>query len=383
MPLSLYMNDASEKPITPEIRATFAGPLLEWYRANKRDLPWRQMQDDAYAVWVSEIMLQQTQVATVIPYFERWVERFPTVESLASAPLEDALKLWAGLGYYARARNLHKAAQVVMERYSGQIPSDPTLLSALPGIGRYTAGAIRSVSFNQPAPIVDTNVIRVLSRVFALDGDPKSGPVQTELWQLAEALIPEGQARDFNQAVMELGATICSPADPACERCPLLSACIAGNSPDPTAWPQIPAGRATVKVTHCSVILREGNRYLIILRPPHGLWGGLWEFPRRVCNAGEEVVECAARAAKEVVGVEPMIESRVGTVKHGVTHHAITLYGFEGVIESDAPVPLDCAEVRWVTLEELDNLPLSAPQVLLVDALRNQTQVNARQGRLF
>src|SRR5438067_2376780 len=170
------------REMKPAVRRAFAGPLLEWYRAHRRDLPWRRLQEDPYAVWVSEIMLQQTQVATVIPYYERWMARFPTIEALAAAPLEDALKLWAGLGYYARARNLHRAAQIVVERYAGRIPSDTNELAALPGIGRYTAGAIRSIAFNQPAPIVDANVARVLTRVFGLPGDPKSGPTQAKLW---------------------------------------------------------------------------------------------------------------------------------------------------------------------------------------------------------
>jgi len=368
--------------VVPEdIQVAFAGPLLDWYRARKRRLPWREREDDPYAVWVAEIMLQQTQVATVIPYYQRWLARFPTTEALASAPPEEVLKHWAGLGYYARARNLHRAAQIVVEQHGGQVPSDPAQLAALPGIGRYTAGAIRSIAFNQPAPIVDANVIRVLSRVFAFEGDPKSRSNQARLWHLAETLIPEGQARDFNQAIMELGALVCSPADPACERCPLRPVCHAGNSPDPTAWPQIPAGRASVRVTHCSTILRDGDRVLVVQRPPHGLWGGLWEFPRRVCESGEAPPDCAARAAREIVGLEARIGERIGTVKHGVTHYAVTLYGFEGRVNSGTPEARDCAAVRWVTLEELTALPLSSPQGLLADALLKHLDAERRGGR--
>jgi A/G-specific adenine glycosylase len=362
-------------------RSAFSGLLLRWYRNHQRDLPWRRRQTDPYAVWVSEIMLQQTQVATVIPYYERWMERFPTVGALAGASLEEVLRLWSGLGYYARARNLHRAAQKVVAEHAGQIPSDPKQLAALPGIGRYTAGAILSIAYNQPAPIVDANVIRVLSRVFALEGDPKSGPAQTRLWHLAEELIPEGAAREFNQALMELGALICSPLDPACERCPVLPFCRAGNSPDPTAWPQIPPGRATVRVTHCAAILRAGERVLVCRRPAHGLWGGLWEFPRCVCQTGETPLECARRAAREVVGVEARIGARVGTVRHTVTHHAIILHGFEGTIESGEPEARDCAAVRWVTPEELEILPLSSPQKNLVGALRQYEKDERTGGR--
>lgn len=354
-----------------DLQAAFAGPLLDWYRAHRRALPWRERQDDPYAVWVSEIMLQQTQVATVLPYYRRWLARFPTVEALAAAPLEDVLRLWAGLGYYARARNLHRAARIVVERHGGRVPSDPAHLAALPGIGRYTAGAIRSIAFHQPAPIVEANVMRVLSRVFALEGDPKSGPNQAQLWRLAEALIPDEQARDFNQALMELGALVCTPTDPACERCPLLPVCHAGNSPDPTAWPQMPPGRTTVRATHSAAILRDGGRVLMVQRPPHGLWGGLWEFPRRVCESGETPPDGAARAAREIVGVEAQIGERIGTIKHSVTHHAITLHGFDARILQGAPEARDCAAVRWVTPEEWTSLPLASPQALLADALRN------------
>ncbi|HXG22975.1 MAG TPA: A/G-specific adenine glycosylase [Chthonomonadales bacterium] len=353
-----------------ETRAAFAGSLLDWYAQNRRDLPWRHLQDDPYAVWVAEIMLQQTQVATVIPYFERWMRRFPTVKALAQAPLEEVLHGWSGLGYYARARNLHRAAQAVMEHYGGNLPSDPAILASLPGIGRYTAGAICSIAFHQPAPLVDTNVARVLTRVFAIGGDPKSGPVQSRLWHLAKELIPEGRARDFNQALMELGALVCTPSDPTCERCPLLRICIAGNSPDPTAWPQIPPGRATVRVTHCSAVLHEDNRLLIVQRPPHGLWGGLWEFPRRVCRHGEPPAECAARAAQEILGVKARIGEKVSTVKHNVTHHTMTLFGFEGRILEGEPQVCDCAAFRWMSVEEIAQLPLSSPQSRLVAGIR-------------
>jgi A/G-specific adenine glycosylase len=367
--------------ITDATRAAFHGPLLAWYRANARDLPWRRLHHDPYAIWVSEIMLQQTQVATVIPFYERWMARFPTLLSLAEAPLEEALRYWAGLGYYARARNMHRAAEIVAAEHGGVFPNDLAALSKLPGIGRYTAGAVLSMAFNQPAPIVDTNVIRVLTRVFGIGGDPKGSPAQARLWHLAEALIPPEHPRDFNQAVMELGARVCTPADPVCDRCPLLPVCHAGNSPDPTAWPELPAGKATVRVTHCSIVLREGEKVLLTRRPPHGLWGGLWEFPRRVCAPGEDPAACAVRAAREVVGVEARKTRQLGTVRHGVTHHAITLHGFEGVIIRGEPQPLDCAEVRWITLEEADALPLSAPQAQLVAQLHESARTG--QGSLF
>ncbi len=355
---------ANPSELTAETREAFQNNLLDWYRENRRELPWRQREDDPYAVWVSEVMLQQTQVKTVIPYYERWMSRFPTLKDLAEAPLEEVLRLWAGLGYYARARNLHRAAQQVAAEYNGVVPTDPEQLGRLPGIGRYTLGAVLSIAFQQKAAIVDANVMRVLSRVFGIEGDPKANPANARIWALAESLIPDGRARDFNQALMELGALVCAPSDPNCEDCPLLNVCVAGNSLDPTVLPQIPAGKRTVHVTHVSTIIRLDRRVLIIQRPPHGLWGGLWEFPRRVCEPRETPEECARRAAREAAGMQVRIVGPVGTVKHAVTHHAITLLGYEAQLISEQGGKHTPA-VRWVTLEEMGTLPLSAPQAVL------------------
>ncbi|HLV78642.1 MAG TPA: A/G-specific adenine glycosylase [Chthonomonadaceae bacterium] len=356
--------------VSEEMRRRIAESLLAWYRQHRRDLPWRG--GDPYAVWVSEIMLQQTQVATVIPYFERFMARFPTVEALAAAPIEAVLKQWAGLGYYARARNLHRAAQVVVAQHGGRIPDTPEEIERLPGIGRYTAGAILSIAYNLPRPLVDANVVRVLSRVFGLRGDPKSGANAAALWSLAGQLVPPEAPGDFNQALMELGALVCEPAEPKCEGCPLLADCVAGNSADPSALPQIPPGRATVAVTHSAALIRdEAGRVLITQRSLHGLWGGLWEFPRVVCASGESPQASAARAAREVAGVEVSIGARLAKVKHGVTYHRITLYGFEARLCAPAatPAPLACAQLRWETLDTLENYAFSSPQALLRSAL--------------
>jgi A/G-specific adenine glycosylase len=363
--------------ITADVRKAFQSGLLEWYRENRRDLPWRQRQDDPYAVWVSEIMLQQTQVKTVIPYYERWMSRFPTVGDLAEAPLEEVLRFWSGLGYYARARSLHRSAQLIVGQYNGVIPSDPEILGSLPGIGRYTLGALLSIAFQQKAAIVDANVTRVLCRVFGIEGDPKSKLVNARLWALAESLIPDGEARDFNQAIMELGALVCSPSDPDCERCPLLDVCIAGNSPDPTALPQMPQGKKTVRATHVSVIVRLGSRVLMIQQPMHGLWGGLWEFPRRVCEPGETPEECACRAASEAAGLQVKVGCLVGKVKHAVTHYAITLLGYEAQLLSEGSVS-NSASIKWVALDEMETLPLSSPQTLLYKSFLNHLRQEAK-----
>ena len=351
-------------------RRRIAADLLAWYRIHRRDLPWRGA--SPYAVWVSEIMLQQTQVVTVIPFFLRFLDRFPTVEALASASMEDVLKHWAGLGYYARARNLHRAAQMVVENHGGKIPNTPAEIEALPGIGRYTSGAILSIAYNVARPLVDANVIRVLCRVFGLRGDPKSAAVQTQLWAIAEQLVPPEAPGDFNQGLMELGALICEPADPKCEVCPLITCCVAGNSPEPNRLPEFPPGKAAIAASHSSALIRsESGGVLIVQRPPHGLWGGLWEFPRTTGATGETPAEAAARAAREVVGMEVEIGEKIATVKHGVTHYKITLTGYAATLKDPGAVPrcLECSAFRWETPENLENYPFSSPQVLLRGAL--------------
>ena len=352
----------------------FSLPLVAWYARSKRDLPWRRRSHDPYAIWVSEIMLQQTTVAAAIPFYERWMERFPTVQALASAPLDDVLKHWAGLGYYARARNLHRGAQTVVEKFGGQIPSDPKEILALPGIGRYTAGAILSIAFEQNEPILDANVMRVLSRVFLVPGDPKtSRDTQTELWRLALALIPSGRASDFNQAMMELGALVCSTKAPACHSCPVNSVCQARAMGDPTAYPQFSGEKKWRSAEDVSVAIRDTHgRILIVQRPiESSLWGGLWELPRVTRLPDEAAVQCAARAACEIVGITLGAMTQFGTVKHIVANRRITLFGYEStLLASEAPRAIACARVEWVTFGELDNYAFSTPQVKLLAQLK-------------
>ncbi len=363
-------------------RADIAARLIEWYRAHRRELPWRGT--TPYGVWVSEIMLQQTQVVTVTPFFNRFLAQFPTVEALAAAELNEVLAHWAGLGYYARARNLHRAARLVVQKHSGQVPDTLEAISALPGIGRYTAGAILSIAYDLPLPLVDTNVIRVLCRVVGLRGDPKTRENQAALWALASELVPERAAGDFNQGLMELGALVCTPADPACERCPLLSHCYAGSTPDPTDLPESPPGRPTVAESHSAVALfNAAGEVLIVRRPPHGLSGGLWELPRVVARAGELPRDAAVRAVKEIVGLDAELDrTAFGLVKHTVTHHRIALRGFRGTPLPSAAEPrsIGCAETRWEAPERLGDYPFAAPQVLLRQTLLHWA--DSSQGEL-
>jgi A/G-specific adenine glycosylase len=345
--------------------------LLEWYRANKRDLPWRRRVGDAYAVWVSEIMLQQTTVTTVIPYFERWMEAFPTVRDLAAAPLDDVLKMWAGLGYYARARNLHKAAQIVVERFDGVVPRDPETILSLPGIGRYTAGAILSIAYNLDEPIVDANVIRVLSRLFTISGDPKtSASTQKQIWERAEALIPTGHASDFNQAMMELGALVCNPDAPLCWECPVNANCQALAAGSPTVYPQIVKKDKWTALDDVAVAVRNGRGEIVLAKRPasESLWGGLWELPRATRVDGEDLVDCAARAVREGIGAEAAGLKPFGTVNHIVAKRKITLHGYIADCVSE-PKPATYEAITWEHRSGASRYAMATPQVRLLEVL--------------
>ncbi len=263
--------------------ADVARRIVAHYRRTRRDLPWRKT-TDAYAVWVSEIMLQQTRVATVIPYYERWLAAFPTVEALAEASLDDILAEWSGLGYYSRARNLHRGAAEVVARYDGRVPSETDELRSLPGVGRYTAGAIASIAFGKREPVVDGNVMRVLARVYEIDRDVKATATQSELWKLAGAMVPARAPGDFNQGMMELGATVCVPRNPTCPVCPLEKVCRARASGRQAELPVMRRRKAASELPIIDVaaawIERRGKLLLVRRIPGSGLYGGMWELPQ-------------------------------------------------------------------------------------------------------
>jgi len=347
---------------------SFAADLLQWYASYKRSLPWRVNQDNAYAVWISEIMLQQTTVNAVIGFYNRWMERFPTLTSLADAPLDDVLKHWAGLGYYARARNLKKAAEEVVRRFDGVLPISVDQLMTLPGIGRYTAGAISSIAFGLEAPIVDANVIRVLCRLFALHGDPKTSSVlQKQLWHIAESSIPTGKARDYNQALMELGALVCQPSAPQCIRCPISRHCEAKRTGDPTVFPEFGVTKKWIEVTHVSCFVELDNRLLIVQRPLEKLWGGLWELPRVAVLSDEPVDLAAKRAVFETVGLIVDCVRPFGSIRHVVTNRKVSLHGCDATWSGEGePKALACRQFAWVDAAELERYAISSPQLELL-----------------
>ena len=343
--------------------------LRAWWRRHKRDMPWRR-RPDAYATWVSEIMLQQTRVATVIPYFENFLRRFPSPEALARASLDDVLKAWEGLGYYSRARNLHRAAGEVVRRFGGSLPADVAQLRTLPGIGRYTAGAIASIAFGLDEPVLDGNVTRVLCRVFCIGRNPKETKVAHSLWSLARRLIPPGRAGSFNQALMDLGATLCVPRDPLCLSCPLRDGCLArergrqGELPAKARRPPLP------HQTIVAGVIRRRGRLLIDRRNPDGLLGGLWEFPGGKVEPGETLDEALRREVREEVGIEIEVGDPLAVVRHAYSHFRITLHAFSCTALAGRARALQCAAVRWVRPGELDQHAFPRANQRIIEALQ-------------
>jgi len=342
--------------------------LLHWYGHHGRDLPWRRSRDP-YAIWISEIMLQQTQVKTVIPYYHRWLQRFPDIKSLAAAELQDVLKTWEGLGYYARARNLHRAAKTIEQEHQGQFPRQFEQVLTLSGIGRTTAGGILSAAFNQPWPILDGNVKRVLTRLIALDCPPSQA--LPELWDLSTALLCPSQPRDFNQALMDLGATLCSRRQPDCQQCPWQPYCRAYNLNVQSELPMSDArGPLPHKHIGVAVIWNDQQQILIDRRRPEGLLGGLWEFPGGKIEAGETVDACIRREIQEELGIQIEVGPLLTTVDHAYSHFKVTLNVYHCRHLHGDPQPLECDEIRWVTLEEISQFPFPKANLQIIKALR-------------
>jgi len=346
--------------------------LVAWFRRGHRDMPWRRTRDP-YAVWVSEIMLQQTRVETVTPYFERWMRRFPSVRALAEAPLDDVLSHWAGLGYYARARNLHAAARDVVGTYGGAFPATAAGLRELRGVGDYTAGAIASIAFGEAAPIVDGNVVRVLARVDALDGAADDAALKRRVWQRAGELVAADggdAAGDFNQAMMELGATVCTPSSPGCSRCPLAGVCRARAAGDVAARPAPKTKKPPRVVDAVAVLVERDGKLLLVRRPPAGLWGGLWEPPwqplrtsaARASHGSARSIDdtVAADVARRCTGLAVSNIQSMATIDHVLTHrhmrfHVFTargrgrvaLDGYEAARWQPRRAPLDVGVAAW------------------------------------
>jgi A/G-specific adenine glycosylase len=331
--------------------------LLIWYESNARSLPWRG-RSDPYAVWVSEVMLQQTRVETVIPYFERWMARFPSLDVLARESQQDVLATWEGLGYYSRARNLQRTAQIIMTDYDGKLPGDVHNLRKLPGIGRYTAAAIASIAFGRDEPTLDGNIRRVLARLFNLTEDARSSQGERKLWELAAANLPPGRAGDYNQALMDLGASICTPRTPSCSLCPLSDECQAYRLGVQEQRPVLAPKSAIPHYQVTAAIISHDGQVLIARRPPNGLLGGLWEFPGGKQQDGEDLPACLRREILEELGVEIEVGEPFGVYEHAYTHFRITLHAFCCTLQAGEPQAIQAAEVCWVGRANLQEYPM-------------------------
>ncbi|MCS6903073.1 MAG: A/G-specific adenine glycosylase [Candidatus Bipolaricaulota bacterium] len=359
--------------------SALAEALLQFYARQRRDLPWRKTQDP-YRIWVSEVMLQQTQVQTALPYYERFIERLPTVEALARAPLDRVLKLWEGLGYYARARNLHKAAQIVVRDYDGRLPSERAALLKLPGVGRYTAGAILSIAFGQDEPALDANARRVLCRLFALRQDLRKPATEKLLENYCRQLIPKNRAGEFNQALMDLGATICLPKGPTCLLCPLRSFCIARRRGVQNELPVTAPKRTKPHYEVAVGVIWRENKIFIARRPDHGLLGGLWEFPGGKRQGDEPLERTLMREIAEETGMRVHRVRPLTVIEHGYSHFSVTLHVFECRHLRHAPKSL--RPWRWVALARLKDFALPAANQRIVELLREKYQKRQRAATI-
>jgi A/G-specific adenine glycosylase len=314
-------------------------------------------------------MLQQTQVSTVVPYFIRFLGRFPTVRDLAAAPRDEVLRFWQGLGYYRRAANLHRAAAAIVDQHAGRVPSDEQALRRLPGVGRYIAGAIRSLAFHEPAPIVEANVARILARLFAIEEPLSDATTQKRLWELSGQLLSKTNPAVHNQAMMELGALVCVPGQPRCGQCPLVDHCAAHEQGLAAKLPRARLRRAFVAVEDAAVVIRRRGRVLIVRRSEHGRWGGLWELPRTTVPARQDPRKCLADHVRSSLGLTIQLGSMLMSVRHDVTHHRITLicYGCTGVTGRLRTRGYDKAQ--WATPRQIATYAFSSPQRKLVAAL--------------
>ena len=331
--------------------------LLNWYAENARGLPWRRT-DDPYAIWVAEVMLQQTRVETVKPYYRRWMQRFPTVTDLAEASQDEVLNLWEGLGYYRRARYLHRAAKTLVSEYDGQLPTTENTLRELPGIGPYTAAAIASIAFGEDHLALDGNLRRVLARLFDIEAEINSSAAEKKLHQIGSDLLPNGQAGTFNQALMDLGAMICLPRDPRCEICPLQADCLARQRGVERERPVRAKSGELPHVTRLAAALTSQDHVLIGRRPEGALLGGLWEFPGTELEGSK--VEPTRLAHKVGLGSnlhhdEP---EELGTYEHSYSHYRVTAHAFRFEVKTADRVLREEQELRWVPVGELDDYPM-------------------------
>ena len=351
--------------------------LLGWFAYHCRDLPWRK-EYIPYHVWISEVMLQQTQMERGVVYFQRWLKRFPDIASLAKADEEEVLLLWEGLGYYSRARNILKTARLLMLNHNGKLPADHLALRHLPGIGPYTAGAIMSLAFNEPFPVVDANVERLFSRIYDIDVPIKN--CRELVWQKARDLLPPGMAREFNQALMELGALVCKPKNPSCGLCPIIEHCRAFQKGIVDARPVLGKTRKIIPISSANGVLIRNGEVFIQKRRQQGVWANLWEFPGGQIESDETPEEAVVREFYEETGLRVGELEKIHAIKHTYTHYRITLhcYFVELLDQTAEPVLSAAQEYRWATFDTLKSLAFPAPHRQLIEHLHATPAIQAR-----
>jgi A/G-specific adenine glycosylase len=337
----------------------FRATLLAWFAEHERDLPWRRTRDP-YRIWVSEVMLQQTQVSTVIPYFLRFVAKFPDVCALSGATLEDVLKIWENLGYYGRARNLHRAAQKIMEDFGGIFPREHAVLRSLPGVGEYIAAAVASIAYGEPRAVVDGNVRRVLARLFLIDGPSGGAPAARVFRERAQEILDRSNPGEFNQAMMELGALVCTPRSPSCGECPVASHCGAFAASLQTAYPARIKRPRTPQYRIAVGVVRKDERFLITRRKESGLLGGLWELPGGKIEPGETPGAACIREIAEEVNLSVEVKDFVARISHAYSHFRVVADVFECEYKTGEVILNGPIDHRWILLEEADAYPFPA-----------------------
>jgi A/G-specific adenine glycosylase len=367
--------------LTDALRRAFRRDLILWFRAHRRVLPWRTRRTP-YRVWISELMLQQTRVEQARAYFLRFMRRFPTIRRLAAARREDVLKMWEGLGYYARARRAHDTARFLVGRENGRFPRTLEGLRTLPGIGPYTAAAIGSLAFGLDAAVVDGNVARVLSRAFASRREPRSPEGARWLQGVADLLLPRGSAGEFNEALMELGATVCAPRNPECPRCPLQRVCKARAAGRQEAYPLRPKRRRVPhKLVGAGLVVDRRGRILIARRKEGSMLGGLWEFPGGTREDGESLEACIARELKEELGIEAAVGPPLIVVRHAFSHFTMDLHAHWARIVRGRPRAIHCDAFVWARVAEMRRYPFPTADLKILAAVEAQPELLAAAAR--
>ena len=353
-------------------KISFQLTLLNWFFKNQRTLPWRKTYTP-YEVWISEIMMQQTQVERAVDHYKIWMQRFPNIDAITGSSENEILQYWEGLGYYSRAKNIYKCAQKLTREHNSRIPKNHQVLLKLPGIGPYTAGAIMSIGFNEEYPAVDANVMRVFSRLFNINSPIGDSRSRTVIQSKARHLIPMGNARYFNQAIMELGALICTPSRPQCKQCPVNSECVCFKLgiTDERPVPGKSCDIINIEMS-CGILIKNGLLF-IQKRPEHGVWANLWEFPGGRLEKGEQSEQGLIREFKEETEMDILIGNKITTIKHSFTRYRITLHCFFCTLATPISEPTlhEASEYRWITPDKLSNFPFPSPHRKLINIIRS------------